>query len=339
MGRRVPGTAVRATIVLAFGVTGLLALVCGEAAGGPGAASVRFRYVLGRGAEQCPDIGAMREAVAARLGYVPWHPAGARTILVAVAADGGGLRARVELRDGAGSVTGVRELFSPSRDCNELTAAVELAISIAIDPLSLTRRPPPPAPAHDREPVPEPGRAAPRNPRTAAGEGAGAERLQISASVGGLVAFGSAPAVAGGVTFQGRLRKRAASVALEGRVDLPAYRDALGGQVSSSLILGSVQGCYHRWHLMGCGIFAAGALRAAGHQLADAESHTVAYLAGGLRLGGELPLFSVLALRVHADLLVPFTRVTLRTTASQEEIWSTPAVSGALGLALLGRFL
>jgi hypothetical protein len=100
-----------------------------------------------------------------------------------------------------------------------------------------------------------------------------------------------------------------------------------------------MHGCYHRWHLIGCGIFAAGGLRVAGHRLAEAESHTEPYVAGGLRLGAELPLFSIFSLRLHADLLAAFVRVTLRATSTQEEIWSTPPVSGALGLAVAGSFL
>jgi len=278
----------------------------------------------------------MRETVAAHLGYVPWRDTAARAIVVGVAAEGGMLRARVELRDTAGALSGVRELSSANSDCRELAAAIELAISIAIDPLSLARRPPPPVPAHDREVVPEPPPAAPRGQTAAETQ---RRALGLSASVGGLVAFGSAPSVAGGITFDGRLRLRSFSVALEGRIDFPAYRDALGGEISSSLILGAVHGCYHRWHLMGCGMLAAGGLRSAGHHLTNAESHTEPYLAGGLRLGAEVPLFSIFSLRLHADLLAAFFRVTLRATATQEEIWTTPPVSGALGLALAGSFL
>jgi hypothetical protein len=163
--------------------------------------------------------------------------------------------------------------------------------------------------------------------------------LHVAASVGGHVAVGSAPSVAGGVTLQGRLQWRSLSVGLEGRVDLPAYRDVSGGQVSSSLLLAGVLGCYHYRWVAGCALVMAGALRAAGHDIPNAESSTLAYVAGGVRLGVEVPLFSILALRVHSDLVVPFTRITLRETDTRTEIWSTPSLSGAFGLAVVGAFL
>jgi hypothetical protein len=58
----------------------------------------------------------------------------------------------------------------------------------------------------------------------------------------------------------------------------------------------------------------------------------------GLRVGGEIPLTSVLALRIYADFLGTLSHITLRTSDAQgAELWSTPAVSGAMGLALAGR--
>jgi hypothetical protein len=317
----------------------LILLVIGSCArsarADPGAA--QLRYALGPDTERCPDATAMREAVSARLGYVPWRDGASRVVVVAVARAGRGLRARIELRDAAGKVQGQRELASGGSDCRELAAAVELAISLAIDPLSLARprgaRRGPRAQAHDGERTPEPQGVPARGAPVAV-----RRRTELSASVGGLVAFGSAPSVAGGMTVQGRLRFRLFSVALEGRFDFPAYLDVAGGRVSTSLFVGSALGCVHAWYVSGCVQLAAGGLRGSGHGLADAQSHTLAYLGTGLRLGGEIPLLSVLALRVYADVLGTLSHITLRTSDAQgTELWSTPAVSAALGLALAGR--
>lgn len=321
----------RHPVIATLGVVGFLALAPAGARGDPGLPRVRLLYAIGAGAEQCPDIGAMREAVAARLGYVPWHEDAPRVVAVALSRDGRGLLARIELRSNA-HMTGQRELTSTRPDCRELAGAVELAISLAIDPLSLTRpwgKPPPQAGDHEPTPDQQAGvRAKPSAPR----------RLSVSASAGGLVAFGSAPAVAGGIAVQGRLRWRDLSVGLEGRFDFPAYMDVAGGEVSTSLAMGSLLGCWHLWHAAGCAVFGVGGLRGTGHGLGDAQSHTLPYLTGGLRLGGEIPLVSVLALRVYGDLLGALSRVTLRTSDAQaSEIWSNPAVSGALGLALVGK--
>jgi hypothetical protein len=301
---------------------------------------VRLLYTRGPGAEACPDLAAVRDAVAARLGYVPFDERAARLVIVAVASASPTLHARIELRDPSGKIVGLRELSSTSKDCKELASAVELALSIAIDPLSFTR--PPRAPTSERTPLhAETPRPPPAGELRASARPAPVEetpRLQIAASVGGVVAIGSAPSVAGGITLQGQLRFRWTSLALEGRVDLPAYLDVAGGRISTSLLLANVLGCGHYRWLFGCLEVAAGAMRAAGHDIPDAESVTLAYVAGGVRLGTELPLHRVFALRLHGDLLAAFTRATLRETTTRAEIWSTPAISGAFGLAAVGRF-
>jgi hypothetical protein len=302
------------------------------------ASRVHLRYTLGEGAARCPAEAAVRDSVAARLGYEPWADRAPRTIIVAVGLVGQLLRARVELRGVQGKIDGVRELSSSRLDCQELSAAVELAISIAIDPLSFGRAPAPPLAESPRPPqaqAPVEGKAPPlRSPVTSADRA-----LHVAASVGGHVAIGSAPSIAGGVTLQGRLRWRRLSLGIEGRVDLPAYRDVPGGQISSSLLLGGLLGCFHYRWLAGCALVTAGALRAAGHGIPNAESATLAYAAGGIRLGVELPIFSIIALRLHGDLLAPFTRITLRESDTRAEIWSTPPLSGAFGLAIVGAFL
>jgi hypothetical protein len=128
------------------------------------------------------------------------------------------------------------------------------------------------------------------------------------------------------------------SVALEGRFDFPVYLDIPGGQVSTSLYLGSALGCYHIWWVTGCVLFGAGGLRGSGHGLADAQSHTAPYLTSGLRAGIDLPLASVLALRVYGDLLGRLSQVTLNSSdAEGTELWRAPAVTGAVGFGITGR--
>jgi hypothetical protein len=328
-----------ARLAITLGVIGPLALASAGARADPGLAQAELRYSLGPGAGRCPEVAAMREAVAARLGYVPWREGASRTVAVTVERGGQELRARIELRDAAGRIEGQRELASRSADCRELAAAIELAVSLAVDPLSLARpsgqRLGPRAQSHDGEPIPEQKRASPGSGASDPAPG----QLEVSASVGGHFAFASAPSPTGGLTLQGRLRVRALSAALEGRIDFPSYGDVPGGQVSTALYLGSVVGCYHPWRLMGCALFAAGGLRGTGHGLDGAESHTLPYLACGLRLGIEIPIVPRLAVRVYGDFLVALSHITLQTSGEHAaELWSTPAVSGDLGLALVGTF-
>jgi hypothetical protein len=302
---------------------------------------VRLRYLRDAGAAQCPEEPSLRDGVAGRLGFVPWDEHAPTLIIVTVAVEGRGLRARVERRGTDGKVGGVRELSSINTDCVELAAAVELAVSLAIDPLSLggPSASQPASRQAEVEPVAprSPAAVAPRRPDDRAAPPK--QRLGVAASVGGIVAVGSAPSsVAGGLRLQARLRWRAASFAVEGRLDLPGYRDVPGGQISSSLVVAGLVGCYHHGWLLGCGVVNLGALRAAGHEIKNAESLTLFYAAGGLRLGLEVPVVSVLAVQLHADLLATFSRITLRDSETHAEIWSTPPLSGAFGLAAVGRF-
>src|SRR6266550_1775577 len=71
--------------------------------------SSRLVYALGVGAEGCPGEGALRHAVAARLGYDPFFPSAERTIMVVIATKGTELEAKVYLVDTSGVVQGLRE--------------------------------------------------------------------------------------------------------------------------------------------------------------------------------------------------------------------------------------
>jgi hypothetical protein len=93
------------------------------------------RLIYGRTPEasSCPAEGALRRAVAARVGYDPFFPWAKETILVHVWREHGRHRARVELLDDQGMTRGARELSSAAPDCTELFDAMALAISISLD--------------------------------------------------------------------------------------------------------------------------------------------------------------------------------------------------------------
>jgi hypothetical protein len=284
--------------------------------------------------------------VAALLGTSPWSDEAPRTLVVAVQAPAGQLAARIEMRGARGAVTGVRELSSTRPDCKELAEAMALAIAIAIDPLSAARLgtgAPPPASlparegqARDREFVPNLGRAP---PVSGPSEQPPPPRVRfVEAGVGGHVAVGAAPEVAGGLAVHAGLRWPRLSAHLEGRFDFPREHEVLGGVIGSSLILASATGCGHYSWLYGCGIVAAGAIRTSGGAEKKEAKITLPYAAVGIRAGVELPLLPVLSLRAQADLLAPMTHITLRETDTDEELWTSPPVSGAFGLSLVGHF-
>ncbi|MEZ4394671.1 MAG: hypothetical protein R3A48_26660 [Polyangiales bacterium] len=145
----------RATPRRAFAL-GVL-LVAPAAASQPRGPTAVLRYERGAGASTCPDAQAIRDAVAARLGYDPFRDAAPMTVRATIARHRRRLRGRVEVTHAAGAALGTREIESSHRDCAEIASALTLAVSIVIDPLSLTRpAPPPPAPPVVTPPAPPP---------------------------------------------------------------------------------------------------------------------------------------------------------------------------------------
>lgn len=321
--------------------------------------TARLDYARRAGAESCPDEQTLREGVAVRLGYDPFHTDAATTLAVTLQRAGRRLEARLELRDADGHTTGSRLLSAAPTACAELLSDVTMAASIAIDPLQRTRpppapTPPPPTPAPPAEPVPPapppvapavasvvaptpppppptpptpPVRAAPSRPRT----------LRFRASLGAVLSLESAPATSFGFTAGAALRWTTFSIGVEGRVDLPAVAQASrGGGVEASLLLASVVPCAHLRALGLCALGAIGTLRGRGRDIDMAQRESTLYAAMGARLALELPLVGPIGVRAHADLLVPLIRTTLHL--DDEAVWSTPTASVSFGLALLGTF-
>jgi hypothetical protein len=119
------------------------------------APATRLVYAREPGAEKCADEGALRSAVAARLGYDPFFPWAKTTPTVNVRREGGAYRAHVALIDDKGLARGTRDLADTRDDCAELLPAMALGISIALDMLD-PRPPAPPPPEPPKPPEPEP---------------------------------------------------------------------------------------------------------------------------------------------------------------------------------------
>jgi len=110
--------------------------------------SVRLTVTYAPGTELiCPDAETIENAVAMRLGYVPFDDAAPRHLQASVSQKDGALKGEVRLTDDAGTLLGERTLEGAGKDCMELSRALELAISIAIDPRAVLRPAPTIAPA------------------------------------------------------------------------------------------------------------------------------------------------------------------------------------------------
>jgi len=123
--------------------------------------SVRLEYSRAPGAAQaCPDEAAVRRAVAALLAFDPFREPAELVVHATLNSAEGGLAARLEVTTSSNEARGSRQISSRRGDCTELASAMELAISIAINPFLLMpkhpEQPAPPPPAKPPAPRPSP---------------------------------------------------------------------------------------------------------------------------------------------------------------------------------------
>jgi hypothetical protein len=227
-----------------------------------------------------------------------------------VAARGRSLAALIELTNASGKVVGHRALEAAAHECPDLIEAMALAISLAIDPVTASRR-----------------AQAPPRPK---------KRWRPIIGAGGGLSLGAAPRAAATTRLLLGLRWPRISLAMEGRFDPPAS-DEVGGnaEISSWLAGGSLLGCGHHHWFFGCGVLTTAALRGEGRALVDARAHTLPYLATGLRAGSLVGLGDRWSLQVHAELLAALVRPTLTDNSGRVEFWKAPIPAGGFGLALV----
>ena len=159
--------------------------------------------------------------------------------------------------------------------------------------------------------------------------------------LGGLGAVGSTPSAAVGGSVQASVRRGSFSLGLEARGDLASTtllysNGAQIGQFDTSLLMGSLVPCASRGVLEGCALLSAGVIRASARDSQMPQQVSAPYLAVGARVGLEVPLGSNLSAGMHGDVLAPTTETVLRV--SGQAVWTSPAISGALGLTMGARF-
>jgi hypothetical protein len=88
--------------------------------------------------------------VSSRIGYDPFFPYAARTVVLTMSGDETKLSARLELVDN--EQVNARELTTSGGSCVELVESAALAIAIAIDPRAWLSPPPP----SESDPTPPP---------------------------------------------------------------------------------------------------------------------------------------------------------------------------------------
>ncbi len=323
----------------------------------------RLVYVRASGAESCPDEPEMRRAVATRLGYDPFRPIASTTLTAEIRREKGVFRGRVRLVDEAGVERGARDLESRADDCRDLTTAMALSMSIAIDPLSVTRpdrpvgsvsAPPSPPSADEPPPIDDSSRtepvaapaipAIPATPPTAdrpspspPARGDADDPPRFALGAGAHAAFGIAPAAAIGFRISAEIATRRYAIALEGRFDLPASSDtAEGGRIRTSLAGGAIVPCVRLSLARVCGVVLVARVSAEAVEVTTPRSDGFLFLGAGARLVSDLALPQDFSLRIGGDVLahpVPFD-----LTVNGRSVHRSSAVSALAGVALAHNF-
>lgn len=209
------------------------------------APSARLEYSVAAGLDGCPDERWVHASVGARLGRDPFVDDAPTRVVVNISRGAPpALVALVEVTRPDGRV-GKRTLESPTGDCLELASAVELAVSLALDPAS--KRAPvveTPAPPPVKEVVvvqPPPVVAPPPAPS-----------VTPFGRVGLLMTAGGLPGFSGGVLIGGGVLFRHFSVALEGRAHLPTRVLTSDSTTTTFLALASLVPCLELGRFSGC---------------------------------------------------------------------------------------
>ena len=313
--------------------------------------TARLVYVRGEGADTCPDEAALKQSVAARLGYDPFRPFVQPTLFAEVHRDKGRFVGSLKMVDGAGIERGARRFDAAGDDCAELTATMALSMSIAIDPRSALAPPPgTPAPAADSteapsldKPTDAPADApvkTPAPPETSIPTGppppAGSKgRLGVGIGLHG--AAGLSPVATAGARISGEVSWSSLSVGLELRADLPASSNLeRGGAVKTWLIGAAVVPCWRVAWFSGCAVGLVGRLQASSVDVARETRETFAFAAAGLRLAADFPVGEALAVRLGADLLGTITPFVLDVDG--QRVYDSSVVSGLASATLVKFF-
>jgi hypothetical protein len=359
---------VSARVFAHFGAFLLIALGAAQAEAAPGDAT-RLDYARSDHATGCPDREALQSAVVKRLGYDPFFPVARQTIVVEILDGETGLRAVMHLVDANGIIRGSRELSESRGHCDELVAALALAISIALDPSAAlgeesadTKPGAPAGPAKPAEPKSEPESKQPESaaingpdaaiPAQPAAAGSAKKRrahptktqplsypegTPIGLRAGVFSSLGVAPALAAGFRAGVSVHRKWFELVGEFSDQLEATRTSGdGGSVIGSLADGTLAPCFTADALAACALLNVGSLKSRGQDVPQPVNQRSLYAALGARVEFSPRLFEQLYLVTNADAFKSLTPITMRLHGA--DVWHTPFASAAASAGLEWRF-
>lgn len=282
------------------------------------APSARLEYSVAPGIDGCPDERWVHASVGARLGRDPFVDDAPTRVVVNISRGAPpALVALVEVTRPDGRV-GKRTLDSPTGDCLELASAVELAVSLALDPAS-KRAPvveaPPPPPVKEVVVQPPPPPVSPPPPS-----------VTPFGRAGLLMTAGALPGFSGGVLVGGGVLLRHFSIALEGRAHLPTRVLTSDSTTTTFLALASLVPCLELGRVSGCLVGSVGPF-----QFDDGSQRQTSVMAqGGARVQVGFEPLQQLRLVPWLEGGVVVTRTTLLRNGVPLWVTWPVAVSGGL---------
>ena len=214
--------------------------------------NAQMHYTRGSGAESCPDEPSMRRAVASQLGYDPFDAQASTSVEASIVRKDDRLVGRVDVVR-PDEPPGKRELSSREVDCEHLASAMALTISMAIDPMVISRPPPVAAPLPPPMATLPPPSSPPPAPSAPPRSLPAPPAVFFLAGLAPVVSVGIAPGAAVGLDASAAARWSHVSIGVEGRMDLPSYAHlSIGGDVSTSIQVGMLVPCAHIDRIVSC---------------------------------------------------------------------------------------
>lgn len=274
----------------------------------------------------CPTRQQFERLIAEQLGYSPSGASDATyRVRVKIEPAASGFSGSAQWFDSDGTSQGERRLSPGGRaDCATVGRDLAFAVVVQIQLLGSMLPPaPPPKTVEERnEPTPD-----------------NTQRADKSwvAGLGGFGASGLTPEIAPGARAFGAFRLDSASLELSAEYWFAPDVSAGGGSgFSSRLIAGTLAPCARWGRFSACGVGTVGHLQVEGFGVDNELSPGDVVVAAGARVAVAFWRASRWEASVHFGTLVPLRKHTVEL--NEEPVWSTEAVSFALGLDLAALF-
>lgn len=328
--------------------------------------TVKLEYVRGPGAQSCPSEDTLRFAIAGRMAEKPWDPNASARLVVTIRRKGDLLEGLAEIRDAGDQV--LWSFSTALGECHLVMDALAIAIGLVLDPIKPAAPAPSepsaqPAPPEIESPTSTPVKENPPKARPPVRFAPSIEEQPSQAELPPGMELGSPPAPedrkirgVGGVGAALALRTAPAPVAfelmaavgmrwrwfsLEGelRYSPPASADAVdvpGAKVSTSRLTGGLVPCGHVKVFFGCALVQAGAMFGSSSGVLMPVSASSPIVAGGARIGLDLPIAGRFSVRASADLLGEGILGVLRLNERPQ--WAQSAFRAAIGAGVFAEF-